>query len=486
MPIEFHRDGPWELPEGWVWARAGDVLPLEYGKGLPERQRDTSGAIPVYGSAGIVGTHSKPLVDEPCLILARKGSIGAVFEETRPSWPIDTVYFARKSHVLDLRYAYWFIVFSQFGRLDQSTAVPSLSRDKYNDVLIPIAPGAEQRRIAARIDELFTDIVDGEAVATRTLKNLGTWHRALLKAAVTGQLTSQWRVDKPPNEEGRDVVRQLRQSITATDGPFVQRIRQEDTKGKTIDVSKLPELPGSWIWSRIGEVGLVTGGLTKNPARASIVRKLPYLRVANVQYGMLDLTDIQELGVGEAELDRVSLRIDDLLIVEGNGSINQIGRCALWSAEIQPCVHQNHIIKVRFSDARIAHWAFHWLMSPHGRELVTTVASSTSGLHTLSISKIEAIPIPICPLSEVEEILRLIGRNFDDEVTTKIELQGGISSLTRIRNAVLKAAFEGRLIERNPTDEPADILLTRLNGAIDDGVLLRQTRRSRNSVIAAE
>src|SRR5579864_2175207 len=101
MPIKFNRDGPWDVPQGWVWARAGDVLPIEYGKGLPERIRNSTGTVPVYGSAGIVGTHISSMVDEPCLIIARKGSVGSVFEETRPCWPIDTVYFARHSPTLD-------------------------------------------------------------------------------------------------------------------------------------------------------------------------------------------------------------------------------------------------------------------------------------------------------------------------------------------------------------------------------------------------
>jgi type I restriction enzyme S subunit len=487
MPIEFRRDGPWELPAGWVWARAGDVLPLEYGKGLPERHRNKLGVVPVYGSAGVVGTHSESLVGEPCLIVARKGSVGAVFEETGPFWPIDTVYFARESPAIDRRYAYWFIAFARLGRLDQSTAVPSLSRDKYNDVLIPIPPIAQQVRIAARIDELFNEISDGETALTRASDDIGIWRRALVKAAVTGELTREWRIDNPSNEKGQDVVERLRHGITITAGSSGGRHRRaEAQRDAVIDLAELPHLPDSWAWSRVGEIGRVTGGLTKNPDRASVAQKLPYLRVANVQYGALDLSDIQELGVDEAELDRVLLQVKDLLVVEGNGSIDQIGRCAIWNGEINPCVHQNHIIKIRFSDANLAHWAFHWLMSPHGRQLVAKVASSTSGLHTLSISKIEAIPIPICPLAELEQILRVFVSNSDNEGTIQVELQDGMSSLALIRQSILKAAFGGRLVERDPLDEPADLLLARTSKAAGGTLPRRRGQRSRNTVLAAE
>jgi len=483
MPIEFHREGPWELPVGWVWARAGDVLPIEYGKGLPERVRDSTGSVPVYGSAGIVGTHISSMVDEPCLIIARKGSVGSVFEATNPCWPIDTVYFARQSPVLDRRYAYWFIDFAKLAKLDQSTAVPSLSRDKYNEVQIAVPPLAEQRRIVSRIDQLFTEIVDGETTLTRARDDLDTWRRALLKAAVTGELTREWREHSRPNETGEDVVERLRLALAQALGAIVRFGRRVTVEDQIeVDVANLPELPSGWCWSRVGEIGHVSGGLTKNPARAEIDRKLPFLRVANVQYGDLDLTEMHEIGVSNSELDRVLLQQNDLLIVEGNGSVDQIGRCAIWTGEIVPCVHQNHLIKARFVDAEIAQWAFHWLMSPHGRQLVTTVASSTSGLHTLSISKIRAIPVPVPPFMEIVEILKVLSAETDAEGTIEVELSTGSKTIDPLRQAILKAAFEGRLVQQDPSEEPADRLLARLNECAPQS--RSRARRSRSVVEA--
>ena len=485
MAIEFRRDGPWELPEGWVWTRAGDVLPLEYGKGLPERLRDTSGEFPVYGSAGVVGTHSKSLVEKPCLIIARKGSVGAIFEETRPCWPIDTVYYARDSAALSRRFAYWFFSFWRLDRLDQSTAVPSLSRDNYNDVLIPIAPLSEQRRIVARIDELFTEIADGETALTRARDDLDTWRRALLKAAVTGELTREWRTTNLPNESGSDVIQRIKKMITATVRPLVRRNRKSaEQDGVEVDLATLPELPASWAWSRIGEIGEVSGGLTKNPDRSSIARKLPYLRVANVQYGELDLSDVHQIGVHESEFERVRLRANDLLVVEGNGSVDQIGRCAIWTNEIDPCVHQNHIIKVRIADAKLAFWIFHWLMSPHGRQLVTRVASSTSGLHTLSISKIEAMPVPICPTVERDQIISILDDGPDHGSTVEIELAEGDGSLSSLRQSVLRTAFEGRLVAQDPRDEPAKRLMARLGDKREIPPSSRRKQNYRAAVIA--
>ena len=154
-----------------------------------------------------------------------------------------------------------------------------------------------------------------------------------------------------------------------------------------------------WAWSCIGDLGEVSGGLTKNSSRSGLSNQLPYLRVANVYANELRLDDISQLGVKDTELKRVLLKKGDLLVVEGNGSIDQIGRVAEWQGQITPCTHQNHLIKIRpfTPDGR---FILYWLLSADGRDEIVRVASSTSGLHTLSLSKVRCFLTPWCPLPE--------------------------------------------------------------------------------------
>src|SRR5436309_3561883 len=102
-----------------------------------------------------------------------------------------------------------------------------------------------------------------------------------------------------------------------------------------------------WLCVRLDQLGSVSGGITKNAGRASQSHRLPYLRVANVYANRLVLDHVEEIDASDADLERARLKVGDLLVVEGNGSIDQIGRVALWNAAIEPCIHQNHIIKVR-------------------------------------------------------------------------------------------------------------------------------------------
>lgn len=153
------------------------------------------------------------------------------------------------------------------------------------------------------------------------------------------------------------------------------------------------------VWATVDQAAQAIGGLTKNPARGEIATRYPYLRVANVYADRLKLDDVKTIGVAESELKRVLLRAGDLLVVEGNGSADQIGRVAEWRGELTTCCHQNHLIKVRCDHDRacLPRWLLLWLLSPLGRRRVLDKASSTSGLYTLSLSKVRALPFPLAP-----------------------------------------------------------------------------------------
>ncbi len=235
-----------------------------------------------------------------------------------------------------------------------------------------------------------------------------------------------------------------------------------------MDALPSQELPPGWAWASVGALGSVTGGLTKNPKRASATEQLPYLRVANVQAGRLNLTEVKRIGVFSDELARGSLLPDDLLIVEGNGSADQIGRCAIWSGAIAPCFHQNHLIRVRMPEPALARWTLYWLLSARGRASIEAVASSTSGLHTLSISKVSQLAMPVAPIGECERVVTAIEDAFEELEAGEAALTRAREGLTQFRASLLHAACTGALTAdwrpANPTNETADELL---KGALD-------------------
>ena len=304
-----------------------------------------------------------------------------------------------------------------------------------------------------------------------------TWTRyraSVLKAAVDGRLTEQWHRENPSDETGAELLRRIlaerrkrweEEQLANFEAKGRKPPRNWKAKYKEPvepDTRNLRELPDGWCWATVDQLGRVIGGLTKNPARRNLSLRLPYLRVANVYADEMRLDDIRTIGVTKAELDRVSLLSGDLLIVEGNGSADQIGRVALWDGTIKPCVHQNHLIKVRFGRYIRPRWPLMWLLSPAGRSTVLHRASSTSGLHTLSLSKVRSLPIPLPPRLEQAEAERVASTLRDATQIVEGGLGAGTTRADALRQSILKRAFEGRLVPQDPADEPASVLFDRI------------------------
>jgi type I restriction enzyme S subunit len=362
-----------------------------------------------------------------------------------------------------------------------TTNISNINASKLLGAKIPLVGRNEQRRIVSKIDELFSRIDEGEQALQRVTKLVERYHRSVLKAAVTGELTRDWRESRKragePVESGEALLaRILEARRVAWEQAELAKLK---SKGKAPtddhwklkyqepappDVTDLPKLPGGWVWASMDQIGVVSGGLTKNQRRRECETRRPYLRVANVYANRLDLEDVQTIGIGDNELDRVLLEKGDLLVVEGNGSIEQIGRVAIWDGSIAGCVHQNNIIKVRCTELLPSWYVLIWCLSPHGRGHIQRVASSTAGLHTLSLSKVESLPVPVPTSGE----LALIRDRFDQTSATILsqrqQLSRSLTTSSALGRSILKAAFSGQLVPQDPNDEPASKLLERIAG----------------------
>jgi len=344
----------------------------------------------------------------------------------------------------------------QVGEMTSGVAQQKVSLGKMRKLQLPVAPLAEQERIVAAIEEAFSKLDAGESGLHTVRQLLKRMRDAVLAAAVTGRLVSQ----------------------DATDTPATKLLA--DLGAEAVDPPASELTPSGWAWSLLGDVTEIGGGIQKQPNRAPSRRPVPFLRVANVGRGTLDLHDVHLIEAFDGELARYGLRAGDLLVVEGNGSADQIGRAALWGGAIEPCVHQNHLIRVRPTQVVLPAFLELYWNSPGGSHRVQSVASSTSGLHTLSTGKLKSLPVVVVP--PVEEQARVVAEverqlTFLDvcERTTDAELTRSAA----LRRSVLKSAFEGRLAPQDPSDEPASVLLDRIRA--DREVAPKPARRARRT-----
>ena len=203
----------------------------------------------------------------------------------------------------------------------------------------------------------------------------------------------RYQVDVPTLNEQKGQVSQLDRIRTVIEA----RQRQLLTLDTLIKARFVEMFGEQQATVKLSDVAEVTGGLTKNANRNKLPLRMPYLRVANVSFAKIDVTEMLDIGLTEDERTKTLLQYGDLLFVEGNGSPDQIGRVAVWHDEITPCVHQNHIIKTRFDKTKmLPAFAMYYFMSQEGRDQIKRKAVSTSGLYTLSVSKIADFSLP-CP-----------------------------------------------------------------------------------------
>lgn len=154
-----------------------------------------------------------------------------------------------------------------------------------------------------------------------------------------------------------------------------------------------------WPRKSLREVALVTGGLQVTDKRIGLPIEVPYLRVANVYRDELSLGELKVLRVTNQELGRAQLTAGDILIVEGHGNAEEIGRAAIWDGSVAPCVHQNHLIRVsvnRQTTDPVYLNAF--INSAAGRRHMQRMGKTTSGLNTISTENVRSMEVLLPPL----------------------------------------------------------------------------------------
>ena len=182
-------------------------------------------------------------------------------------------------------------------------------------------------------------------------------------------------------------------------------------------------------------VSKVSSGLTKNSKRPTFEIKMPYLRVANVFFDYIDLDDVQTIGVQQGEIEKTLLEKGDVLFVEGNGSPDQIGRVAVWEGQSAPMLHQNHIIKARPDERKVLpRYCMYFFMTQAGRNQILSCAKTTSGLYTLSLSKIAGFMLPLAPLEEQQQFLQLV----EQSDKSKFEAQQAMENLRVAQKALMR------------------------------------------------
>jgi type I restriction enzyme, S subunit len=327
--------------------------------------------------------------------------------------------------------------------LASGTTRQRISRRNLGEIEFPIPPFAEQKRIADKLDILLGRIDACRDRLDSMPRLLQRFTESVLDAATSGKLTEDWR------RKGLGLKNDEDEPIASFE---------------FLDAACFGEyaFPASWQPERFSNIADIIGGVTKDTKKQIATDpEVPYLRVANVQRGFLDLKEIKSIRIPENKLRDLLLESGDILLTEG-GDLDKLGRGWIWSGEIAKCSFQNHIFRARLKDQNHQPEFFSWFANSRGYEYFLTYGKQTTNLASINKSIVQRLPVVVPPAQEQAEIVRrvriLLG--FASEVRTRVD---NLFTLTdKMKPSLLAKAFNGELLSQDPNDEPASALLERI------------------------
>jgi type I restriction enzyme S subunit len=276
----------------------------------------------------------------------------------------------------------------------------------------------------------------------------------------------------PPSAEQRRIVVEIERQLTRLDAALAALRRAKSglrrCRGGAIGFAF--EAHSSAPLRRLGDLGEIVGGVTKGQRRrpGTTTRPVPYLRVANVQRGHLSLDQVKRIEATEDEIRALQLVPGDVLLNEG-GDRDKLGRGWIWEDQIAECIHQNHVFRVRLNPLLaapkfVSHYANHF-----GQRYFFEEGKQTTNLASVNMTKLRALPIPLPPVAEQETLVNELEDHLSliDDLGRSVDVS--LARAARLRQAILKKAFEGKLVPQDPNDEPASVLLERIRaGRVHD------------------
>ena len=202
------------------------------------------------------------------------------------------------------------------------------------------------------------------------------------------------------------------------------------------------EIPNHWTSVRLKRLAKIQTGVTlgkKYGDDCELVNK-PYLRVANVQDGYLDLEEITTIDVPPADVPRYTLQSGDVLMTEG-GDFDKLGRGYVWGDQISGCLHQNHVFAVRPESSQLrSHFLAALMTSAHGKNYFTSTSQQTTNLASTNSTKIGDLPVLLPPVPEQDRILAFLDRKTAQIDTMIAKKQRLIELLSEKRQALISHA----------------------------------------------
>lgn len=482
-------DGPWDMPASWCWTTAGSVAdvvgggtprssePSNFGGTIPWiTPADLSGYSEKYISRGARNLSNSGLANSAARLMPR----GTVLFSSRA--PIGYVAIAAnpvttnqgfKSFVLpaDLHpdFVYYYLQRAKSLALDlaSGTTFPEVSGAKIACLPFILAPGPEQHRIIDAIESYFTRLDEAVATLERVQRNLKRYRASVLKAAVEGRLVPTEA--ELARAEGRAYEPATALLQDAGPHPSAQKKRAGRLWGAGV-VPDLNEgeratLPEGWCWAKVRELGVVPDDVVQVGPMSMRSQDfsnegVPVLNVGCVQWGHIDEVKAHRLPEHQAEkFDRYRVQAGDVLFTRSG----TVGRAAVARPQHHGWLITFHLLRARPSQERCLPEYLRIVFegAPHVRRQTreASIGTTRAGFNTMLLAMLD---IPLPPMAEQQRIVTETERILSEVQDAQGTVSRNLRRCIRLRQSILKWAFEGKLADQDPNDEPASVLLERI------------------------
>lgn len=483
-----------ETPAGWTCVRIGDVVnpmeaanPVDSGPGefdyVDIRAVDNVAyriTAPKRLPRAAPPSRARHVIRRDDVIISlvrpRLKNIAVVPLELDLQWASTAFCVCRPTAAIAPRYLYYLFLQDEFVQAIRTygDSPPSGHDDDLMATAIPLAPLNEQLRIADRIDELFTDIAAGVAALERVRRNLKRYRAAVLHAAVTGRLTAAWRAQHGPAAEPgpklleRILTERRRQWEHRTLAKYAKEGRKPPTGWQEQYREPAPpspqgmsRLPDNWCWATNHQVvGTITSG-SRDWSPYYDKGSGTFIMAQNVRMGRLDRTYRQAVDPPPNHRDRGRSQVkeNDLLVTIVGANTGDVCRVNETLSEHYIC---QSVALMRPVLGDTSEWLLNWFVAPTGAQAQFKTFIYGAGRPHLGFDHLEQVLVAVPPVSEQKAIAEAVQEKLSQIDGLEAEVDRGLARAARLRQAILKAAFEGKLVPQDPNDEPATALLARL------------------------
>jgi type I restriction enzyme S subunit len=356
------------------------------------------------------------------------------------------------------------------GRLTRyftGSTIKHFTREALLGYSVRLAPRVEQDRIVAEIDAQLSRLESAVAGLKRVQENLKRYRAAVLKAACEGRLV--------PTEA--KLARRERREYEPAEA-LLERVEQQKHRRTAAPAigGDVGELPEGWVQVTIDDMAEAVDYGTSAKTAAD-TDGIPVLRMGNIAGGAIVPNELKYLSSKHPEFPRLLLSSGDILFNRTN-SAELVGKSAVYEGHPTPCSFASYLIRVRIISGVNSRYVSYVLNSPYGRQWISSVVSQQVGQANVSGSKLRAFVIPLPPTAEQARIVDAVDQRLSAIRRAMNEAERAIRRAERLRQSILKRAFEGKLVPQDPSDEPASVLLERIRAERGSQSTVKRKRRA--------